>query len=305
MQLVERQSEDAPETEPEAQVDTELAERAAAVEQTKAERFRKVSIRCPQCDSQATVTRTESGAGFIIIAMSGMPHDTATFGISEAGLPICPNDRTGMVPVDAKPIAEAMADAQAQLGAAQQQPLWDPPPFDLHFAFAEIIKQQQRVTSKRETWEDAKKETKEAKDDLDKAAELLENMIAKAAADEREAIAAGLRLADPTVADNPPIEQREKELSELQEIALLRKVAATCTHPDPTEAECCSAIAELKRRDVLLDAPVDEPTEPEYLDVSRIALDPDSAVADAPAEPEAEAEPKKKTRAKKGSKRAK
>lgn len=247
MQLVERESE----AEPETPIDTELAERGAAVEQAEAERFREVSVRCPECDSRATVTRTESGAGFIIIAMSGMPVDTATFGISDAGLPICPNDNTGMVPVEAKPIAEAMAEANQQLGTegAVQRPLFEPPPFDLHSAFAQIIKQQERVTSKRETWEEAKKETKEAKDDLDKAAELLENMIAKATADEREAIALGERLADPTVAQIPPAEEQEKQLSELQEIASLRKMAdnpCSCdTDEDAQKCPACAAVDKL------------------------------------------------------------
>lgn len=277
------------------EVDTELAERAAAVEQAEAERFREVSVRCTQCGSSATVTRTESGAGFIIIAMSGMPFDTATFGISDAGLPICPNDSTGMVPVEAKPISEAMADAQAQLGDAQQQPLWDPPPFDLHFAFAEIIKQQQRVTAKRLTWEDLKKDTKEAKDELDTAAEFLEKMISKAASDEKDAIAAGQRLADPTVADTPPIEEQEKQLSELQEIASLRNMTKNpCSCAEGAEQLCppCAAADKLVAMGVTL-----------FED--GVQLEPDQPVDEAPAEPEAEAEPEKKTRAKKGSKRAK
>jgi hypothetical protein len=128
--------------------------------------------RCASCGFAVQYRPMPSGAGFMLLDNLGPP-----LGIGPEGRPMCPHDHGELAIADDQlPAAEAITQAAGRL-RPEQQPLFEPPPFNSVNALAEIFRKRHDIAHLDRVYDDAAKEAKLAREARDNARELLGKMI--------------------------------------------------------------------------------------------------------------------------------
>lgn len=120
--------------------------------------------RCAECDFDVRFRSLPSGAGFAIIGTE------LTLGIGKNGRPICPRGHGEMAIADDQiPAADAIAQVADQLAAAEQQPLFEQPPFNSAGAYLELEGMAVEADRLHRIWEGDAKTAKESKQAAEEA----------------------------------------------------------------------------------------------------------------------------------------
>lgn len=123
--------------------------------------------RCTGCDFAVRFRSLPSGAGFTLVGSE------AALGIGEHGRPLCPNGHGELEIADDKiPAAEAIGQVADKLAAAEQQPLFEQPPFNTDGAYLELERLAVEADRLLRIWEDAARTAKESKGLYESAAKL-------------------------------------------------------------------------------------------------------------------------------------
>ena len=131
---------------------------------------------CADCLMGVTFRSTASGAGFTVLGHSGTDPEL-TFGISEVGLPMCPNGHGEMQIADEEPVEDAFAHVAEQIQAATPVGLPFPNPFNADGALESIFAKNHEFQDCEKRYTDLKGRTKDAKEEMDECAKKLKALI--------------------------------------------------------------------------------------------------------------------------------
>ncbi len=134
-----------------------------------------LTAKCTACRVAVQYRPTSSGNGFTTVAVLGMAADTLPH-LGANGLPACPKCNGSMTAADLAPAGEAIAAAAATL-AEQEREL--PFPFNYAAAMDSIVDKNRDVQMLRDRHDNLKKQTANAKRDLDEAEAALGVLITK------------------------------------------------------------------------------------------------------------------------------
>jgi hypothetical protein len=140
--------------------------------------------KCAECATAVKFRPNVTGTGFFLVDAD----PDVTFGVGEHGRPVCPNGHGEMAIADdqLKPVAEAFADAQTMLLAAEADARGGAPvqgdlpgiipPFNYQGCYLELEAKAAEVDALHDEYIDAKEVAADAKKAWDKAAELYTKM---------------------------------------------------------------------------------------------------------------------------------